>query len=183
MNKNERYGDPALDRAAIVFVISIYILFFSLSIYGCKSTKQTQADKDYNASIAHEKLIAETRAKFPCDTSTVIVTKTDTAIIFLSDTSYSHDTTFITKRKVVTNTVYMTATVVDSAYGQLWKDRYDQAGYLLQISREQSDKIAMQNTIKDVQIETLKPWRVRAVITWIIMGLATVALLYLKFKP
>ncbi len=173
MNKYIRYG----------LHIMLWIVIISWVMCGCKSAKESQADKDYVASIAHEKLLEEVRAKYPCDTSTVVITKVDTSIIVRSDTTYSHDTAFITKVNTVSSNVHTTVTVVDSAYGQLWNDRYNQAGYLLQICKEQSDKIATDNTVKDLQIQSLKPWKLRAVSTWIIISIGMAGFLYLKLKP
>lgn len=164
--------------------IFIFGLFLPMIFFGsCRVNKESAQNKMYRESREHAKLLEETRAAFPCDTSNIVITKTDTAYVFLADTTYSHDTAFVTKTKTVVNTVYRTATVVDSAYGKLWQDRYDQAGYLLQNANDRADNIAAKNTVKDLQIESLKPWRTRAILTWIILGIGIVGLGYLKLKP
>lgn len=182
MNKHPRY--------VVLILAGLAVLSMIFGLFACRSTKESQQEKDYKASLAHAKLLEETRALFPCDTSHIVVTKTDTAYVFVSDTTYHNDTAFVTKTKTVTNTVYRTATVVDSAYGKLWQDRYDQSGYLLQNAKDQSDKIAADNTKKDKTIQeqdkTISKQRKRL---WIFalcglgLFLIDVVRLYLKLKP
>lgn len=183
MKHNEDYHNRP-DILMIGFNCAIIAITFLLLLTDCKSPKESQESKNYKASVAHEKLLEEVRAKYPCDTSTVVITKMDTT--YLDNTEYTVYTDtgkVVYKNRIITNTITKQITVVDSAYGAMWQDRYNQAGYLLQVSKEQSDKIAAENTKKDEQIRSLKPWKARAVFTWVMAVISMAGFLYLKFKP
>lgn len=155
----------------LIWLQWLALLFACLALLtSCSTTKKTHEQKAYEArqqELAQGKIYREL---YPCDTSTVYITKTDTAFITLApDTITVDGIKYITKDRVITNTITKQVTVIDSA--ALHELRLDgmQKDYLLQNCQEGANKIAAEIKDKDKQIEKLKPWKY-----WIIVGISCI---------
>lgn len=146
------------------------VLIILCMIFSCSTTKKTPEQKEYEARAKEIEQAKAYRQLYPCDTSTVYITQTDTAFITLSpDTITVDGIKYITKDRIVTNTVIKQVTVVDSAL--IHELRLDgmQKDYLLQNCQEGANKLAAEINDKDKQISKLKPWKY-----WIIVGISCI---------
>lgn len=144
--------------------------------FSCSVTKKTPEQKAYEARQQELSQAKIYRQLFPCDTSTVYITHTDTAFVSLiPDTITVNGIRYVTKDRVITNIITKQITVVDSA--ALHELRLDgmQKDYLLQNCQEGAGKLAAEIKDKDIQISKLKPWK--TAILWVVgtllgMGIA-----------
>lgn len=164
----------SLNRYRKIFDYLFLSIIISISIIviltACSTTKKTPEQKEYEARAKEIEQGKIYRKLYPCDTSTVYITQTDTAFITLSpDTITVDGIKYIIKDRIVTNTVIKQVTVVDSA--ALHEMRLDgmQKDYLLQNCQEGANKLADEMKEKDRQIEKLKPWKY-----WIIVGISCI---------
>ena len=188
MKKQNRYEEKNTIHDLLFGIgYGLFIMFFLLC---CSTTKKTPEQKAYEANQKYISLLRDTRAAFPCDTSTVYITKTDTAYVALEpDTTIKGGVKYITKDRIITNTVIKQVTVIDSAALQQERLNTQQAGYLLQNCQEGADKLAAEIRDKDKvikeqtdKIKSLIPWKV-----WVLLGGALFAtggliLIVLKVK-
>lgn len=159
----------------IVFVSIIFILS------QCSVIKKTPEQKAYEA---REKQIADLqilRQEFPCDTSTVYITQTDTAFVTVAPDTVTRDgIKYVTKDRVITNTVTKQVTVVDSAAIQEMRLNNMQKDYLLQQAEENNNKLAAENKKQGERIVSLQKFKTD---TWIfVAGIGLIIILGIIIK-
>lgn len=144
-------------------------LLVTLLFTGCASPEkiaQRKAAKAAADRLAKIELYNQVRKEYPCDSSTIIVTNTDTAYVANTDTTYSDTGRIIYRDRIITHTITKQVTVVDSlALHTVWLN-LQQAGYLLENCQDASNNLADELKGKDSiikaqaeQIAALKPWK------------------------
>lgn len=186
MKKEIRYEEKQEIMYRILMVITLLVgLFIS-----CSTTRKTPEQKAYEDRQKHIALLQEMRKLFPCDTSTIFITKLDTAYVANGESILYTDTGRIIYRdRIITKIVTKQITVVDSAALQQEKLNTDQAGYLLQNCQEGANKLAAEIKQKDItikeqaeKIKSLSPWKVWVLLAGALFATGGLVLIVLKVK-
>lgn len=180
MKKEIRYEENynALFRF-LMFITFLVGLFIS-----CSTVKKTPEQKAYEANQKYISLLRDARIAFPCDTSTVYITKTDTAYIAIqADTTNKDGVRYITQDRIITKTITKQVTIIDSAALQEQRLATDQVSYLYGKSQEYNTELSNKlnkkdQTIKQLseKINSLSPWK-----HWVIVGLCALVAFGLTF--
>lgn len=133
----------------LMFVAFLVGLFIS-----CSTTKKTPEQKAYEANQKYISLLRDARIAFPCDTSTVYITKTDTAYVALrADTTTKEGIRYITQDRIITKTIIKQVTVIDSAALQEQRLATDQISYVYGKAQEYNAELLNQIKNKDQRIK------------------------------
>lgn len=146
------------------------LLILLCCIISCATNKKTTEQKVYEARQKHIALLQEARELYPCDSSTVYLTKTDTAYITLApDTVVKNGIQYITKDRIITNTAIKQVTVVDRASEQQKRDSIDNLIYNMGVTQTAFNKYIKDTDIStaslQAEIKALKKYR--SIIYWI----------------
>lgn len=186
MKKEIRYEEKQeIKDALIMCALFLVGLFIS-----CSTTKKTPEQKAYEANQKHIALLKEARSAYPCDTSTIFVTKVDTAYVANGESIlYTDSGKIIFRDRIITKVITKQITVVDSAALQLEILNTEQAGYLLQNCQDGANKLAGEIKQKDdiikkqaEKIKSLSPWKVGVLLFGALFASFGIVLIVLKVK-
>lgn len=117
--------------------IKIYLLLIvAAAIWiGCKTSKQTEAERAYNERTEQIKLLADMRAKFPCDTTSTTTLSVDTVFEFMRKDSVVYLTpddsiVYINKYHTIDRVITKVQTVLDMGALQAARDSIDNISFL-----------------------------------------------------
>lgn len=187
MPKGYNPDDPDDRYLAFAITVFVIIVFFLISafLFGCRTTK-TPEQKQYETTQKELIALQTLRAKYPCDTSTKVITVRDTAVIFTTDTSYiprspilpgSTDTILITNYKTITKNVDHYISVIDNAALASARDSAAQSMYLFAQCTKEVAPVVKENTDLKAQVTSLKKWKTGVLIglgMLVIMGLIAI---------
>jgi len=167
-------------------ILSLLLLFCF-----CRSSKDIEKRKLKKEYETRQKDIEEREAfrkKYPCDTATNTILRTDTIVQYgTPDTIIGPgDTIYIHRPSTITRYVDKIITVIDEAQVKNARDSIAQFDYQLSQITELANKQAADLESKETQLKTYSKtqhvWMWRAIGTWIALALFTGGLVFLKIK-